>query len=131
MNNLARKYDDSDLDDEALKRIGEDKLDRWSSWVRQYIGEKIGYGNETTIAKIMREGIDGAVIRSGDTGIYTQDELETDQIIAKMPKRYKKVLKLAYISFKSPVTCAQIMRVDIHGYWKLLGIAKADFMGRL
>ena len=112
---------------EAQLRKAEDMLDIWAYENRSKDDPEVSSpdtGRGELLGRLADQGIDAMMSRGHDSGMGPI-ALECDQIIATLSARKQRVLRLAYISFCSPLEAATRLKVGYPDqYWSEVKSAK-------
>ena len=105
---------------EAQLRKAEDMLEIWAYENRSKDDPEVSSpdtGRGELLGRLADQGVDAMMSRGHDSGMGPI-ALECDQIIATLPSRKQRVLRLAYISFCSPLEAATRLKVEYPDqYW--------------
>ncbi len=111
----------------ALEEI-DNRLNHWARWARTESNFGLGYPNETSIKKLMRDGI---IVRSSYRPEPDDPYAEkTEAAIRQMPKHLREVIELHYFTYGSIEQKAKelnIGRVTFHSH---LRMAKYWLLGK-
>lgn len=101
---------------EAQLRKADDMLSIWAYDLRAKDIEVCDTQRAVLLGKLGDQGPDALMARAYQSGMSSVGA-ECDALIAKLPKRKQKVLRLCYVSFGSPYESALRLKVTIEAYW--------------
>jgi DNA-directed RNA polymerase specialized sigma24 family protein len=105
-------------DDEVERR-----LERWGRLARGRY-EDLGINDRSMLARMIEEGAGAAQVADWASQHLPDDVVETDQAVARLPKRYRRAIKLHYMTELDSQSKAKAMDMSRSSFFLYVNAGK-------
>ena len=108
----------------------EGRLTRWGRLARGR-AEDLGIGERSVLGRMIEEGFGAGQVSDWASRHLPDDVVEVDQAVARLPRRYKRAIKIHYLTEWPTEVKAAELRTSRRSFYLLISVGKQGVYERL